>query len=105
MDEVMQTCSGPLDPQWPHFSFGGTTWVLSGPSQTWYNHVLTPNSAIPDCAESVDWQGAFTARSLHPGGVNVLFADGSVRFTSSSIDLAVWRALGTINGGETVSQE
>jgi prepilin-type N-terminal cleavage/methylation domain-containing protein/prepilin-type processing-associated H-X9-DG protein len=42
------------------------------------------------------------ARSRHPGGVNVLFGDGSVRFLASSIAPGTWRALGTMNGGEVV---
>jgi prepilin-type N-terminal cleavage/methylation domain-containing protein/prepilin-type processing-associated H-X9-DG protein len=41
-----------------------------------------------------------TARSRHSGGVNVLFADGSIHFVRDGIDLTTWRALGTINGGE-----
>jgi prepilin-type processing-associated H-X9-DG protein len=41
--------------------------------------------------------------SLHPGGVNVLFADGSSRFVAThSIDANIWWALGTIYGGEIV---
>ena len=47
--------------------------------------------------------GAITARSYHPGGVNALFADGSVRFVKSSIDGVTWRALGTVAGGEVIS--
>jgi prepilin-type processing-associated H-X9-DG protein len=43
------------------------------------------------------------ARSLHPGGVNVSLADGSVRFVAQTIDVATWRALGTIQGGEPLS--
>jgi prepilin-type N-terminal cleavage/methylation domain-containing protein/prepilin-type processing-associated H-X9-DG protein len=48
---------------------------------------------------------AITSRSHHPGGVNVLFADGSVRFVKDSIDGMNWRALGSIRGGEIVSAD
>lgn len=44
--------------------------------------------------------GAVTSRSYHDVGVNVLMADGSVRHCSNLIDGMVWRALGTIAGGE-----
>ena len=45
------------------------------------------------------------ARSLHPGGVNALLADGSVRFFKDSISLPTWRALSTSMGGEVLSAE
>ena len=45
---------------------------------------------------------AVTARSYHSGGVNVLVADGSIHFIADSIALSTWRALGTMNGGETI---
>ena len=48
---------------------------------------------------------ASTASSRHPGGVNVLFADGSVHFVKSSISNVVWWALGSKNGGEVVSSD
>ena len=41
--------------------------------------------------------------SAHPGGFNALFADGSVRFLSKQIDPAIFKALLTIAGGETVN--
>jgi prepilin-type N-terminal cleavage/methylation domain-containing protein/prepilin-type processing-associated H-X9-DG protein len=49
--------------------------------------------------------GAFTTRSYHSGGVNTLFADGSVRFMKSSVNGIIWRALGTIAGGEVLSAD
>lgn len=44
-----------------------------------------------------------TLRSRHPGGVNVALCDGSVRFVQQNIDLAVYRAASSAQGGESVS--
>lgn len=44
-----------------------------------------------------------SARSFHPGGVNVSRVDGSVDFYSDDIDVYFWRALSTAEGGETVN--
>ena len=43
--------------------------------------------------------------SMHPGGANFLFADGSVKFLKNSINLATYCALGSRNGGEVVSAD
>ncbi len=45
------------------------------------------------------------ARGRHPGGVNVLLGDGSVRFIKNTIDPATWIALGSISGGEVISSD
>jgi prepilin-type N-terminal cleavage/methylation domain-containing protein/prepilin-type processing-associated H-X9-DG protein len=45
---------------------------------------------------------AITSRSYHPGGVQSLFGDGSVRFVQNSISGFLWRAWGTVAGGEAV---
>jgi prepilin-type N-terminal cleavage/methylation domain-containing protein/prepilin-type processing-associated H-X9-DG protein len=45
---------------------------------------------------------AVTARSYHPGTINALFMDGSVRSISDQIERRVWRALGTRGGGEVI---
>jgi prepilin-type processing-associated H-X9-DG protein len=46
-----------------------------------------------------------SATSLHPGGVNVAFADGSVHFIKSSISLQAWWGLGTRAGGEVIGSD
>jgi prepilin-type processing-associated H-X9-DG protein len=45
----------------------------------------------------------FSARSWHTGGVNAGLADGSVRFIQDQINLTIWRAVGSTNGGEIES--
>jgi prepilin-type processing-associated H-X9-DG protein len=48
---------------------------------------------------------ALNATSDHPGGVNVLFADGSVHFIKNSVSPITWYSLGTIAGGEVISAD
>jgi prepilin-type N-terminal cleavage/methylation domain-containing protein/prepilin-type processing-associated H-X9-DG protein len=43
--------------------------------------------------------------SFHPGGVNALFGDGSVRFIKNTINLATFRGILSLNGGEVVSSD
>jgi prepilin-type N-terminal cleavage/methylation domain-containing protein/prepilin-type processing-associated H-X9-DG protein len=43
------------------------------------------------------------ARSRHTGGINAGMCDGSVRFVTNSVDVTVWRAAGTSQGGETLA--
>ena len=45
----------------------------------------------------------YGAGSPHPGGFNAAFADGSVRFISSKVDLNVWKALITRASGEVIN--
>ncbi len=49
--------------------------------------------------------GQFGFRSLHPGGGNFAMADGSVRFIKDSINVPIYRALGTRATGEVVSAD
>ncbi|MEX1232361.1 MAG: DUF1559 domain-containing protein [Planctomycetaceae bacterium] len=86
----------------PHDSYGGSSWLFGGWRHTWYNHIRTPNSPGWDCATGVGGGGAVTARSFHFGGVNIVLGDGSGRFVSDSIDLAVWRALASRKNGEVI---
>jgi prepilin-type N-terminal cleavage/methylation domain-containing protein/prepilin-type processing-associated H-X9-DG protein len=45
------------------------------------------------------------AQSNHPGGVNVAFCDGSVRFIKDSVNPGTWGALATMAGGEVISSD
>jgi prepilin-type processing-associated H-X9-DG protein len=50
-----------------------------------------------------DWQNLWSFRSRHSGGLNFATADGAVRFVGDSLDLATYRALATIQGGEVAA--
>jgi len=82
----------------------GRHWLLSGSQYTTFFTSVPPNSLVPDCGSvrGHGW-GVFAARSDHPGGANVAMADGSVRWFTSSVATATWRALGTRNRGEVVN--
>jgi prepilin-type N-terminal cleavage/methylation domain-containing protein/prepilin-type processing-associated H-X9-DG protein len=81
----------------------GDRWINGGYLSTAYNHFAPPNSSTWDCLNSSNNFGLKTARSLHPGGVNVLVCDGSARFLNNNVDIATWKAIATRDGGETVN--
>jgi prepilin-type N-terminal cleavage/methylation domain-containing protein/prepilin-type processing-associated H-X9-DG protein len=91
----------------------GQFWAIGSPGYTFYNTVITPNSndyAWTSCrtdntAGSSDYADYLNANSNHPGGVNVAFSDGSVRFMKDSISQQTYWALGTKAGGETISAD
>jgi prepilin-type N-terminal cleavage/methylation domain-containing protein/prepilin-type processing-associated H-X9-DG protein len=99
---------------------GRTEWFESGSHHTGITTAWPPNRRIPggpdfvftdlDLTSSREKLGrptfaAATARSYHPGGVNILLGDGSVRFVRSTVDGRTWRALGTVAGSEAISAD
>jgi prepilin-type processing-associated H-X9-DG protein len=50
-------------------------------------------------------QYAWTFGSRHPGGVNMGFADGSIKFIKNTINPYVWYSIHTLKGGEVVSAD
>lgn len=108
-DSVVAICKSRVPADYSHRSFGGSNWLAGGFNATWYNHLLTPNSHVPDCSlgdvnAAGGGSGIHTARSFHRGGVNVLMADGSGRFVSQDVALSIWQAIGTRNGKEILRE-
>ena len=105
-DSLMQACqyASAASHRDYGFVFGGSWWFWRGRESTHYTHTQSPNGLIPDCTFGAmpSAVGMMTARGTHPGGVNTLMGDGSVRFVANGVELLVWRALGTRNGGEIV---
>jgi len=73
-----------------------------------YSHGLTQNR--PGCHNNtpsgtrylMSEESLISATSHHPGGVNVGFVDGHVRFIIDAIDAGVWTAISTRRGNEIV---
>jgi prepilin-type processing-associated H-X9-DG protein len=84
----------------------GGRWADGAMFYTRYHGILAPNQ--PSCNfGSDDWNGQqiVTATSRHPGGVNLMLADGSARFVRDTINPEVWKAVSTISGGEIVNAD
>jgi prepilin-type N-terminal cleavage/methylation domain-containing protein len=97
---------------------GHTEWVDGKVHETGFTGALPPNTKVPyvsggvtydidiiskaeNSANTVPTYAAVTSRSYHPGIVQSAFMDASVRTVSSTVDIYVWRAMSTRNGGET----
>ena len=100
---------------------GHTEWANGHGHHSGFTTTMTPNTNVAWTYQGVTYDadfasrqegsnttlassGAVTSRSYHVGLVHSVLADGSVRGISSSIDLSVWRALGTRAGGEVVGE-
>jgi prepilin-type N-terminal cleavage/methylation domain-containing protein/prepilin-type processing-associated H-X9-DG protein len=106
---------------------GHTRWTNGGVYYSGMTTAMTPNHNVRAMSRAtgfsnagrmvrVDWDSvdendggptymSLAATSNHPGGVNVLFADGSVKFIKDTVNASTWRALGTIAGGEVISAD
>ena len=67
----------------------------------WTDDFCPPDGNLPElnlpCIKSVGYDDmTATSRSRHPGGVNAVFADGSVHFMTETISLVTWRNLAAI---------
>ncbi len=59
-------------------------------------------NCFPGASDSDAFSGS---RSRHPGGVNAMMGDGSVRFVKNTISSQIWIGVNTISGGEVISAD
>jgi prepilin-type N-terminal cleavage/methylation domain-containing protein/prepilin-type processing-associated H-X9-DG protein len=92
----------------------GYRWAMGTTGYTLFNTIQTPNDAMfPFSACRLDGGAtdypdsgfAYGSSSAHPGGVNVGFADGSVKFIKNGINRTIWWSLGTKANGESIGAD
>ena len=84
------------------FSDRGTVWLGGQPQSNMMSTDRGPNDALVDCIAPSYGCSNLAARSAHGGGAVIAFADASARFLTEGIDIAVYRAMGTKAGGESL---
>lgn len=107
LDRMVEQCETSARNARGTWDWKGEYWIWAeSPRGGGYQHTGKPNSFA--CYYNDGGytfrsvvNGPVSASSLHPGGVNAAMLDGSVRFVTENIDIRVWRAMGTRNGGET----
>jgi prepilin-type N-terminal cleavage/methylation domain-containing protein/prepilin-type processing-associated H-X9-DG protein len=101
---------------WALGAMGDTLFSTDYVPNVYKRVVCTPTAGLPAWTES--------ASSLHPGGVNILLGDGSVRFVKETVQswptdpmsgvplgsvgsraTGLWQALGTRNGSEVLTDD
>jgi prepilin-type processing-associated H-X9-DG protein len=90
----------------------GARWAPDDGGFTLINTVVPPSSlqfSFACCNFTIVYgcdDGPYqNVNSMHPGGANLLFSDGSVRFIKNSIDIRTWWGLGTKSNGEVISSD
>ena len=96
---------------WAMGSLGFTMFnTIVPPSSTQYpwngcSFIGSGNAGVPSWPNAANGLNFANASSNHPGGANVMFGDGSVKFIKSTIGMITWWGLGTRNGGEVISSD
>ena len=101
-DSMISDCTNLNTGQQPITAdFRGFCWAFDGLSHTLYDHNVRQNRHACACNGGA-LPGAWTASSYHPNGVNCAHLDGHVSFVNETVTMPVWRAMGTIAGGELI---
>jgi prepilin-type N-terminal cleavage/methylation domain-containing protein/prepilin-type processing-associated H-X9-DG protein len=106
-ESFQRTVSANWGTWWGAGNYTAVHGIVVPPSVASYRQYL-PNgryTPVPPTTNPQNLPYAWTLGSKHPGGMNMLFGDGSVRFIKDSINPRTWFAIQTIAGGEVIDSE
>ena len=127
LNSLINSCSTATGKAKAGGPIGHTRWANGGVYYSGFTTANTPNCSVSTINRDtgslnaganvpMDWDWtdendggptfmSLAASSKHPGGVNALFADGSVHFVKNTVNPVTWYGLGTIGGGEVISSD
>ena len=102
---VAESVQNKIDPTYGPFWAGGYPTSTHGrafvPANPALSKLYLPNATWSE-PNPLKLPGASVFSSKHPGGVQAVFGDGSVKFLKNGIDPGIWVSIHTIKGGEVV---
>lgn len=104
MGEVRADCSGHVRQGWSHSNRWGIYTQTPINYDSCYANLAEATAAGGNgCNALCNWNTEVGFKSLHPGGANFLFGDGSVHFLPETIDHWTYQYLGDKDDGEPVT--
>ena len=121
---LINSCATPSSKLKAGGPIGHTRWANGGVYYSGFTTAMTPNMRVSTTSRAtgtritgalvpMDWDSvdendggptymSLSTSSYHSGGVNSLFADGSVHFVKDAVNPTTWRALGSVQGAEII---
>ena len=107
MAELIVGSKNDLRGQYNHATVGSSVITTQDTPNSSSNDklIICVNDAAQNlpCQTESTWNSTTAAsRSMHPGGVNILLADGAVRFVDNNVGTVLWQNLGNRKDGQVV---
>ena len=88
-----------------HDHIGNGSWSHFNGGYAHQSTIVPINTRTLDqttCLQRNNWNNSWGFKSNHTNGANFVFADGSVKFISQSIDMTAYQLLGGRNDGQPI---
>jgi prepilin-type processing-associated H-X9-DG protein len=101
--EVRSGCSGHINGGWSNSNRWGCFTQVPMNFDSCRTMAEAQTLGLNLCFSNCTWNSEVGFKSLHPGGAQFLFGDGSVHFLSETVDMKVYNYLGDKNDKTAVA--